>query len=141
MFIRKYGLYFAWVFACIGTLLSLYFSDIKKLEPCHLCWFQRIALFPMAIILGIATFKGFLGISRYVLPVVILGLLLSVYQIAIQEIPGWNPIEICGAGPNCAEKHFIGLGPITIPMLASFGFLTITVLLILTSIEDRKKNY
>lgn len=130
MLVRKYGLYFAWLIATLGTMGSLYFSEIKNYEPCHLCWYQRIALFPLLIILGIATYKGFLGISRYVLPQVIFGGLLALYQVAIQEIPGWNPIEMCGAGPSCSEKISIGLGFITIPMLSALGFFSIGAILI-----------
>jgi disulfide bond formation protein DsbB len=130
MLIKKYGLYTAWLIASLGMLFSLYFSEVKNMEPCHLCWYQRIALFPLFIILGIATYKGFLGICPYVLPQIGCGLLFAVYQIAIQEIPGWNPIDMCGGGPSCAEKIMIGLGPITIPMLAAGGFFLIGTLLI-----------
>jgi len=131
MFIRKYGLYSAWLLVTLGTMGSLYFSEIKNFEPCHLCWYQRIALFPLLIILGIATYRGFLGISRYVLPQIIAGFLFALYQIAIQEIPGWNPIDMCGSGPSCSEKLSIGLGPITIPMLSALGFFLIGAILTL----------
>lgn len=129
---RNLELYLAWLLACLGTLLSLYFSDIRHLEPCHMCWYQRICLFPLVIILGIAAYKSFFDITRYVLPQVIIGFLFAVYQIAIQEIPGWNPIDICGGGPSCAEKYDIGLGPITIPMLSAAGFFIIGFLLLLS---------
>lgn len=129
---RHFELYLAWLFAALGTLVSLYISGVRHFEPCNLCWFQRIALFPLAIILGIAAYKGFLDITRYVLPQVIIGFLFAAYQIAIQEIPGWNPIDICGAGPSCAKKFSIGLGPISLPMLSAAGFLVIGILLILS---------
>ena len=130
MFIRKYGLYLAWLFATFGILISLYYSEIRHIEPCHLCWYQRICLYPLFIILGIATYRGFVGIVPYVLPQVIIGLLFSLYQIAIQQIPGWNPIDMCGGGPSCAKKILIGLGPVTLPMLAALGFLLIALCLI-----------
>ncbi|MCB1181297.1 MAG: disulfide bond formation protein B [Chlamydiia bacterium] len=129
-FYRRYGLYFAWLFSLIGVIWSLYFSDIRHIEPCFLCWFQRIALFPLAIILGIATYRGDLGIGRYLLPQVIIGLMIAGYQIALQEIPGWYPIEMCGSGPSCSERSYIGLGPITIPMLSALAFALIALLLI-----------
>jgi disulfide bond formation protein DsbB len=143
---RKYGLYLSWLIATFGMLFSLYFSEVKNLEPCHLCWYQRICLFPLCIILAIATYRGFLGISFYVLPQVALGLLFALYQIAIQEIPGWNPIDMCGGGPSCAERILIGLGPITVPMLSAVGFLVIGLLLLATglkSLQDQRgeKSY
>lgn len=137
---RKYGLYLAWLLATVASLVSLYLSDIKHLEPCHLCWLQRICLFPLVIILGIACHRGFLDIVRYVLPQVIIGFLFAAYQIAIQEIPGWNPIDICGAGPSCSKKHFIGLGPITIPMLSAAGFVVLAILLSAVWINKKGQN-
>lgn len=126
---RKYGLYFTWVFCCFGILMSLYFSELRNFEPCHLCWYQRILLFPLGIILGIAAYKNFYGIVPYVLPQILLGLAFSGYQIAIQEIPDWNPIELCGAGPKCTDKIYV-VGLLTIPMLAFVGFLIISIMLI-----------
>jgi disulfide bond formation protein DsbB len=136
--IRKYGLYLAWLIATFGILFSLYFSDIKNMEPCHLCWYQRIALFPLFIILGVAAYRGFLGICSYVFPQVFFGFLFALYQITIQEIPGWNPIDMCGGGPSCQERILIGLGPITIPMLSAAGFLFIGILLISVWIADSR---
>jgi disulfide bond formation protein DsbB len=138
--IKKYGLYTAWLIATCGMLLSLYFSDVKHYEPCHLCWYQRICLFPLSLLLGIAIYRGFLGIALYAIPQALFGLLLALYQIAIQEIPGWNPIDMCGAGPNCTEKIMIGLGPITIPMLSAVGFFTIALILITIAISDLPKK-
>ncbi len=129
MVVRKYGLYAAWLVVTLGMMFSLYYSVIKNIEPCHLCWYQRIALFPLFIILGIATFRGYTGIIPYVLPQVFFGFLAALYQIFIQEIPGWNPINMCGSGPSCSEKITI-LGPISIPMLSAFGFCVIAALLI-----------
>lgn len=126
---RKYALYGAWLISALGLLFSLYFSEIKHMEPCHLCWYQRICLFPLVVILAIATHQGFTGIAYYVLPQVAVGFFLAIYQIVIQEIPGFNPIDMCGSGPSCSEKLLIGLGPITIPMLSALGFFLIALFL------------
>lgn len=140
MVLKKYGLYAAWLLVCIGTLLSLYFSVIRNFEPCHLCWYQRIFLFPLTIILGIAAYQGNWKIFPYVFPFVALGLLFAGYQIAIQEIPGWNPIDMCGAGPSCSEKVLIGIGPITIPMLSFALFLLLGILLTILSFAIKKND-
>lgn len=136
--VRKYGLYAAWLIATFGLMMSLYYSDIKNMEPCHLCWYQRICLFPLVLILAIATYKGFNGIAAYALPLTFIGFLLALYQIAIQEIPGWNPIDMCGAGPSCSEKILIGIGPLTVPMLAAFGFLIITLILACVWLNEKR---
>ncbi len=127
---RTYALFFAWLIALVSVLGSLYFSELVKHEPCQLCWFQRICIFPLVIILGIASWKNFFGIVPYVLPLVVIGLGFALYQIAIQEIPGWHPIDLCGAGPSCLEKYPIGLGFITIPMLSALALTLQLVLLI-----------
>lgn len=127
--LKKYGLYAAWVLAITGTLISLYFSEIKHFEPCHLCWYQRIMLFPLVYLLGVGAYKGDVWTANYAFPLVLFGLVFAGYQILIQEIPDWNPIDVCGAGPSCAEKINIGLGFITIPMLAFANFLLIGFLL------------
>lgn len=127
---RTYSLFFAWLIALISFLSSLYLSEIAGHEPCQLCWIQRICIFPLVIILGLASWRNFFGIVPYVLPLVVIGLGFALYQIAIQEMPGWQPIDLCGAGPSCTEKHLIGLGPITIPMLSAAAFF-VTLLLLL----------
>lgn len=132
---RKYSLYFAWLVACMAMLGSLYFSEVRNIEPCHLCWYQRIVIYPLTIILGMAVYRGFIGIIPYVLPFVVIGILLSSYQVLIQEIPNWQPIELCGAGPSCADKIDIGLGPITIPML-SLGALLLMFTFLLTADKE-----
>ena len=126
--ISRFGLYTTWLIATLGTLISLYFSELRHMEPCHLCWYQRICLFPLPVILGIAAYRGFLGIARYVLPLVAIGLFFAVYQVMMQEIPGWNPIDICGGGPSC-ENGTPVFGPITLPMLSATCFLVLGILL------------
>jgi disulfide bond formation protein DsbB len=127
----RYSLYFAWVLSCVGVLASLYFSEARHLEPCHLCWYQRIFLYPLALILGIAAYQGdYRRIVHYTLPLAVLGLLFALYQVGIQQIPGWNPIDLCGAGPSCSDKIYVGLGFLTIPMLSALNFLLIAFFLI-----------
>jgi len=129
---HRYGLYICWVWACLMTLGSLYFSDVRHIEPCYLCWYQRIAIYPLVILLGIATWRQFFTIIPFVLPQVILGFLLSVYQVLVQEVPSFRGIDLCGVGPSCTTKIDIGLGVISIPMLALFSFLALSILLFWT---------
>lgn len=126
---KIYAVYFAWLLSCLAMLGSLYFSEIRHLEPCHLCWYQRICIYPLVIILGMAIYQNSIGIIPYIYPQVIIGLIIALYQTAIQEIPNWQPIELCGSGPSCADKIDIGLGPITIPMLSAGTYIVIAILL------------
>lgn len=137
---KLYALYFAWLLCCFAALGSLYFSEIRHLEPCHLCWYQRICLYPLVIILGIAVYKSSFEVIPYIYPQVIIGLLIAFYQIVIQEVPNWQPIELCGAGPSCSVKIDIGLGPITIPMLSAGVYLLVALLMGYTSLGKRTQK-
>lgn len=137
---KGYALYLAWLIACLATLGSLYFSEIRHLEPCHLCWYQRICIYPLTIILGMAIYRQFWGIIPYVFPLVVIGLFVASYQIIIQQVPSWQPIELCGAGPSCSEKLDIGLGPITIPMLSAVAYLFILIFLGYTWYDENRKQ-
>ena len=136
--LHRYSLYLVWLLSCLATLGSLYYSEIRHMEPCHLCWYQRIITYPMVIMMGIAAYNGFYRIVPYVMPLIVIGMFLAAYQVAIQEIPGWQPLELCGAGPNCAERIDIGLGPITMPMLSLANFSIIFLLLTSALIMPKK---
>ncbi|ANH78981.1 disulfide bond formation protein B [Candidatus Chlamydia sanziniae] len=127
-FLRNYALYFAWVIACIGTLISVFYSYILNIEPCIFCHYQRICLFPLTFILGIAAYRHDTSIKLYVLPQVLIGLVLAIYQICLQEIPGMQ-MDICGR-ISCSTKIFL-FSYITIPIASALVFCTISCLLIL----------
>lgn len=131
---KRYGLYFCWIIACFALLGSLYYSEIKHLDPCHLCWYQRVAIYPLVIILGIAAYRGFIGIIPYVFPLVLLGLFFAVYEVLIQEVPKWNRLGICTSDIGCTEKISI-MGPITIPMLSLAAFILLTIVMVATWIK------
>lgn len=125
---RKYNLYISWVLACLGMLGSLFYSIVFQDEPCTLCWYQRICLFPLSIVLGIAAYKNFAGIKIYMLPQLIIGMIVAVYQVILQEVPGLS-IAICGGKISCSDKTFL-LGPITMPMGSVCLFLLLIILLL-----------
>ena len=79
-FLRSFGLYLAWVIALAGALLSLYFSELNHIEPCRYCWYQRVALFPLAIQLGIFTYRGDTNAALYGIPLCFVGFLAALIQ-------------------------------------------------------------
>ncbi|SPN73377.1 Thiol-disulfide oxidoreductase C,putative disulfide oxidoreductase,Disulfide bond formation protein DsbB [Chlamydia serpentis] len=129
-FIRNYGLYFAWVIACIGTLISIFYSYILNVEPCILCYYQRICLFPLTFILGMAAYHNDSSIKLYVLPQAVIGLGISIYQVFLQEMPGMQ-LDICGR-VSCSTKIFL-FSYVTIPMASVVAFGTIVCLLVLVN--------
>lgn len=122
-------LYLAWLIALIATLGSLYFSEIAGFTPCKLCWFQRIFMYPLSIILGVACFRNDRKIGLYVLPLTSIGSLISLLHLGEQHF-GWFA-EICrgGGGVPCSGRYINWFGFITIPLLAFTAFLLITMIL------------
>ena|SRR3990167_2464806 len=128
--LRNYALYFAWLIAVVSLLVTLYSSEVLHMPVCHLCWYQRIALYPLSIILGIAAYYNDTKICKYALPLAIISMLFALYQYLMQMIPGFAPIELCGVGPSCAETHFKLLGFMTYPLLSFMAALFIAILLL-----------
>ncbi len=130
--LKKYGLYFAWLISLAGTLSALYAGEILQWPICNLCWYQRICLFPLTIILGIACFRDDHSIPTYTLPLSILGCVFALYQYLEQMIPGFAPINVCGLGPSCADDHLKLFGFITFALLGLFGFILTSICLYAT---------
>jgi disulfide bond formation protein DsbB len=121
----------AWLTAVIACLGSLFFSEVLKFIACTLCWYQRILMYPLVILLGIAFYYQDQRIARYVLPFSILGVLVSGYHYALQKIPALKAFEMCTSGVPCSGQYMNWLGFITIPLLAFTGFSCITICMLL----------
>lgn len=129
-FFSGFGLYSAWLVAIVATAGSLYFSEVRLFVPCSLCWYQRIMMYPLVILLGIASYRQDRGIVRYALPLTILGGTVSLFHYLEQKVPGFSAPSLCRMGVPCTEEYINWLGFITIPFLALTAFTLITVLLI-----------
>jgi len=121
----------AWIAAVIATLGSLYFSEVMQFIPCTLCWYQRIFMYPLAIVLGIAFYKNDRRIYPYVLPLSIIGMLISGYHMLLQKISYLKQFEMCKTGVPCSEDYLNWFGFVTIPMLAFIAFTIITISLVI----------
>jgi disulfide bond formation protein DsbB len=116
-----YYLFVAWVITLISVLGSLFFSEVMNLPPCHLCWYQRVALFPLLPIFSVALWSFDYQVVKYSFLLIAIGWLFALYQNLM--IWGLIPesIQPCSQGVSCTENHF-DLGIITIPFLALIGF-------------------
>ncbi|GIN70805.1 disulfide bond formation protein C [Bacillus sp. J14TS2] len=128
---QDYLLYFAWIVSLVATLGSLYFSEIKGFIPCEFCWYQRILMYPLVVIIGIAVFEQNRNIKKYVLPFSIIGIGVSFYHYLIQKVPGLAAVKPCVGGVPCNGQYINWLGFITIPFLALIAFILITVFMLL----------
>lgn len=124
---REILLFTAWATSVIAMFGSLFFSEIQKFEPCELCWYQRILMYPMVIILGIAVVKKDERISFYTMILSVIGALISLYHYSIQKIPFMADNAVsCGRIP-CTGQYINWFGFVTIPFLALVAFLIIFV--------------
>ncbi len=124
-----YLLFFAWLIAISGTLISLFFSEILKLPVCSLCWYQRIALYPLAIMLPLALFPLDIKVIRYVTPLVILGWFIALFHVLV--VAGVIPesAQPCVQGIPCSEIHFSLFGFVNIPVMSLVAFSLLWILL------------
>jgi len=120
----------AWVVALVATLGSLYYSEVVHLPPCKLCWYQRIAMYPLVVVLGIAALRSDHGIRRYVLPVVAIGAAISVYHYQLERFPSQTSLA-CSTDVPCTTVWVWQFHFISIPFMALSAFALIATLLLL----------
>jgi disulfide bond formation protein DsbB len=131
----KNGLFFALIIAVVATAGSLFYSEIAGFEPCKLCWFQRIFMYPLVILLGLACIKKDLKFTLYPSALAGIGASISLYHNFIYSgiiTDGNSSIFQCqpfGLGVSCAKNYVLEFGYITIPLMALTAFLLIILLL------------
>jgi disulfide bond formation protein DsbB len=126
--IRRYSVYIAWAVSLVATLGSLYYSQVAGLIPCTFCWYQRIAMYPLVLIIGAGILKRDSGVKAYALPLSIAGAAVGVYQVLLQQ--GWvKDIEACSAIANCAVKRAVLFHSVTIPMMSLLAWILIVTTL------------
>jgi disulfide bond formation protein DsbB len=134
---RVAWLYGAWLIAITATAGSLYFSEVRSFVPCALCWWQRILMYPLVVVLGVATFRQDTGVWRTALPLSVLGLGTSTYHYLIQKVPGFAPPASCASGVPCNAQYINWFGFVTIPLLAGVAFALITAFLTVLVLRER----
>lgn len=124
----------AWLIALIASITSLYLSEVLNWQVCTLCWYQRLGIYPLAIILGIALYKEDTQIFSYALPFTIITLFFSLYQYLEQMIPGFGPIHFCTASisgmADCSKIDWSLFNFITLPLLSFICSILIFILLL-----------
>ena len=125
-------LFLCWLLVTVSATISLFFSSVLEYEPCVLCWYQRICLFPLIFIFAAGLFPAFdKSVIKYALPLTIAGGLTALYHTLLYAgiIP--ENIQPCSQGVSCTEKYIELFGFISIPMMSFFAFSTLVTLLII----------
>lgn len=136
---KPFFLYFSWIVSVVATLGSLYFSEIREFIPCDLCWYQRILMYPLTLILGIATFNSDFTVKKYVLPMAVIGWTISLFHYLQQKVPGFAKIKPCTNGVPCNMEYINWFGFITIPFLALTAFSLIIIFMLLIKSQKATK--
>jgi disulfide bond formation protein DsbB len=124
------ALFLAWVVAVVASLGVLFIGEVLGQVPCNLCWFQRASMFPLAVILSVATYHGDFGVRVYALPLAVAGWLVAGFHTLLYMgiIP--EAIEPCGVGPSCSSADMTILGTIPLPALSVLAFTVIIACLL-----------
>lgn len=127
----------AWLMALVGTVGSLFFSEVMNYPPCVLCWYQRIALYPLVLIIGIGIATADRRVVKYALPLALAGLAVAFYHNLLYY--GFIPESItpCTEGVPCNAVQIELLGFITIPLMALGGFVSVTACLLSFSFRNK----
>jgi disulfide bond formation protein DsbB len=131
-------LFLCWLLVSVSATISIFFSSVLGYQPCVLCWYQRICLFPLILILPAGLFPTFdRSVIKYALPLSIAGGLTAFYHSLLYAgiIP--ESIQPCSKGVSCTEKYFELFGFVSIPMLS---FLAFSIVVILLTILKRRTS-
>jgi disulfide bond formation protein DsbB len=132
--VRPAAMPLAFAVAATCTLGSLYYSEVAGFEPCRLCWYQRIAMYPLVVVLGVAWLRRDRGVRRYVLPLAGIGLAISLYHRLEEQFPD-AVASACSVGVPCSFRYVDEFGWITIPTMAGVGF---ALILLFTTLDHRE---
>ena len=118
----------AFAIAIVATLGSLYLSEGAHFLPCALCWYQRIAMYPSAVVLAVALLRRRTDAHVYVVPIAAMGALISSYHMLVERVPRFES-GVCKSTTPCTVIWTRRLGYLTIPTMALTAFVAIVVLL------------
>ena len=123
-------LFLGWLIAFAAALGSLFFSYVMEFAPCVLCWYQRICLFPLVVILARGLFPFDRHAVKYALPLTAAGWLLAAYHCLIHAKLVPASMQPCAKGVSCTEEYLDLFGFLSIPLLSLIAFTALLFILI-----------
>ncbi len=122
-------LFLAWLIALLATAGAIFLGEVMGMTPCVLCWYQRIAMFPLVAILGIGLLDADDRSTRYALPLAWAGWGLALYHCLIFWGVVSEALTPCGKDSSCADADVQVAGFVPIPLLSLMAFTAILALL------------
>lgn len=134
-------LFAAWLVAVVATLGALFIGEVLGQTPCTLCWYQRIAMFPLALVLGVACFYEDTSARRYALPLALAGGAVALWHSLLYVGVIDPPLVPCSAdGPSCTGDSMTIFGVIPLPFISLISFVLISVLLVFLPLSRETKR-
>jgi disulfide bond formation protein DsbB len=129
--VGSWGLWIVFGVTLIASILTLYYSDVLGFEPCPLCWWQRIFLFPQVVLVGLAAWKKDAYMAEYSIILSVFGAGVALYQHILQMMPG-SGLPCPATGVSCSQRILFEFSYITFPLIAFslFVFLVIVMLFV-----------
>jgi len=134
----RMSLWLAWLIATVATLGSLYLSEIMDFVPCELCWFQRICMYPLVLILGVATWRRDRVVWVYVLPQAVIGACIAAYHTQLQAFPG--QATFCTTTTPCTTRYIWEFHFVSIPFMALSAFTFVITMVLLARATDPARD-
>ena len=136
--IRENSLYIAWMQSAVALIGSLFFSEVMKLPPCTLCWYQRICMYPLVVIIFVGMMNKDKNVGNYILPLSGIGTLIALYHNLLYYKILPESIQTCAVGVSCTSRYVEWFGFITIPLLSLIAFVIIDIC---TLLYIQQNNY
>lgn len=130
--VSETALWLAWVVVAGAMLGSLYMSEVANYVPCTLCWYQRIAMYSLAVILLVAAIRRDLSVRWYALPIAVIGLVIAIYHYFVEWFPQIET-NVCSLTLPCSNVWFREFGFISLPLMAASAFVFVITVLATTS--------
>ncbi len=137
--IGKYGLLLAFLLSVVATAGSLFYSNVAGFAPCQLCWFQRIFMYPLVVLLGVALLKRDRRIVDYALWIGGIGWVISLYQNYIYYSEGGLKAvcQVGGGSVSCVVRYVLEFSYVTIPVMALTAFSLVIIFLVFAKLYAR----
>jgi disulfide bond formation protein DsbB len=135
----RMALWLAWLVATVTTLGSLYMSEIADFVPCELCWFQRICMYPLVLVLGVATWRRDRHVWVYVLPQAVVGAGIAIYHTQLQAFP--EQATFCTTETPCTTRYVWEFGFVSLPFMALSAFAFIIAMVLLARATDPARTF
>ena len=132
--LRKDARRLAFSVAAVSTAGSFWFSEVGGFVPCEFCWYQRILMYPLVVVLGVAAWRGDDLLRWRALPFSLLGVAVSAYHVQLQWFPDQG--SSCEVAAPCTQQWVDRFGFVSIPVMSFCGFVAITVLILVATVRE-----